>query len=125
MSDTEEEAEETEPAVPLGDGPEIEGEPLARVASRLTWPAQKSDAIAQEGETTIRTPQGPRDLRRSSKRPTFHCSRAGASSLRPSRPSSDPAPSPWNSRNARPSTPHTDGPPWSPHFFCGHTEWSA
>ena len=62
MSDTEEEAEETEPAVPLGDGPEIEGEPLARVASRLTWPAQKSDAIAQEGETTIRTPQGPRDL---------------------------------------------------------------
>ncbi|WP_089384547.1 DUF5789 family protein [Halorubrum vacuolatum] len=62
MSDTEEESEETEPAVALGDGPDVEGEPIARVASRLTWPVRNSDAVAQEGDATIRTPEGPREL---------------------------------------------------------------
>ncbi|WP_144924634.1 DUF5789 family protein [Halorubrum salsamenti] len=64
MSDNDEaEAEEAEePAVELGEGPDVAGEPIARVASRLTWPAKRSDLRAQEGDATIRTPEGPRDL---------------------------------------------------------------
>lgn len=61
MSDDDGE-EEAEPAVELGDGPDVEGQPVARVASRLTWPAQKSDVDVQEGDSTIRTPDGPREL---------------------------------------------------------------
>ncbi|ERH13413.1 MAG: hypothetical protein J07HB67_02452 [halophilic archaeon J07HB67] len=34
--------DDTEPAVTLGDGPDVEGAPLARVASRLTWPQERS-----------------------------------------------------------------------------------
>jgi len=51
MSDNDEaEAEEPEePAVELGEGPDVAGEPIARVASRLTWPAKRSDLRAQEG----------------------------------------------------------------------------
>lgn len=63
MSDNDdEEAEEGEPAVELGEGPDVAGEPIARVAARLTWPAQRSDVIAQEGDAVVRTPEGPRDL---------------------------------------------------------------
>ena len=64
MSDTDEaeQAEEVEPAVELGEGPDVAGEPIARVASRLTWPAKRSDVVSQEGGTTIRTPDGTRDL---------------------------------------------------------------
>ncbi|WP_418283944.1 DUF5789 family protein [Halorubrum sp. DTA46] len=68
MSDNEEaeageaEAEEAEPAVELGEGPDVAGEPIARVASRLTWPAKRSDVRAQEGDAVIRTPEGARDL---------------------------------------------------------------
>lgn len=54
--------EEEEPAVELGEAPTVEGAPLARVASRLTWPAPKSDVLDQEGDTTIRTPDGPRTV---------------------------------------------------------------
>ena len=61
MSDNEE-AEESEPAVELGHGPDVAGEPIARVASRLTWPAKRSDVVAQEGDAAVRTPGGPRDL---------------------------------------------------------------
>ena len=61
MSDTDE-TETEEPAVELGEGPDVPGEPIARVASRLTWPAKRSDLRAQEGDATIRTPDGPRDL---------------------------------------------------------------
>jgi hypothetical protein len=61
MSDTDE-AEAEEPAVELGEGPDVAGEPIARVASRLTWPAKRSDLRAQEGDATIRTPEGARDL---------------------------------------------------------------
>ncbi|WP_435063614.1 DUF5789 family protein [Halobaculum sp. EA56] len=57
-----EESEEEEPAVELGDGPAVEGAPLARVASRLTWPQEKSKVLDKEGDATIRTPDGPRDL---------------------------------------------------------------
>ncbi|MEZ3115515.1 DUF5789 family protein [Halobaculum sp. MBLA0147] len=60
MSDDEE--EETEPAVELGDGPVVEGAPLARVASRLTWPQEQSRIVDKEGDVTIRTPDGPREL---------------------------------------------------------------
>lgn len=63
MSDNDEaEAEESEPAVELGEGPDVAGEPVARVASRLTWPAKRSDVVAQEGDAAVRSPDGPRDL---------------------------------------------------------------
>ncbi|OYR40863.1 MULTISPECIES: DUF5789 family protein [unclassified Halorubrum] len=61
MSDNDE-AEESEPAVELGEGPDVAGEPIARVASRLTWPATRSDVAAQEGDAAVRSPDGPRDL---------------------------------------------------------------
>jgi hypothetical protein len=60
MSD-DDEAEE-EPAVPLGDGDPVEGAPPARVASRLHYAIEKSEIVRREGDTTIRTPDGPREL---------------------------------------------------------------
>ena len=60
MADDEEEDEG--PAVELGEGESVEGAPLARVASRLTWGKKKSDIADREGETTIRTPDGPQEL---------------------------------------------------------------
>ncbi|MFC6787072.1 DUF5789 family protein [Halobaculum halobium] len=56
------EPEEEEPAVELGEGPAIEGAPLARVASRLTWPQERSKVLDKEGDAIIRTPDGPREL---------------------------------------------------------------
>jgi hypothetical protein len=50
------------PAVELGEGEPVEGAPLARVASRLTWGKKQSEIAEREGDTTIRTPDGPRDL---------------------------------------------------------------
>lgn len=52
--------EESGPAVELGEGEPVAGAPLARVASRLSWPQQRSEIDRKEGETTIRTPDGPR-----------------------------------------------------------------
>jgi hypothetical protein len=60
MSDNEDEDES--PAVPLGEGAPVEGAPPARVASRLHYAIEKSELIRREGETTIRTPDGPREL---------------------------------------------------------------
>jgi hypothetical protein len=60
MSDTDEETEG--PAVPLGEGEPVDGAPLARVASRLHYAIAKSDVVRREGETVIRTPDGPREL---------------------------------------------------------------
>ena len=55
--------EEAEPAVELGEGEPVEGAPLVRVASRLHWPVQKSEILRKEGEeTAVRTPDGPREL---------------------------------------------------------------
>ena len=54
--------EEEAPAVELGEGPAVDGAPLGRVASRLSWPRAKSDVIVQEGESTIRTADGPMAL---------------------------------------------------------------
>lgn len=54
--------DEDEPAVELGDGEPVEGAPLARVASRLTWAQQKSEVVRKEGDSVIRTPDGPQQL---------------------------------------------------------------
>lgn len=58
--DQDEDAEE--PAVELGEGATVEGAPLARVASRLTWPIERSDVDRRESGTVIRTPDGPQEL---------------------------------------------------------------
>ncbi len=62
MSDDEDSEEAEEPAVELGEGEPVEGAPVARVASRLTWGIEKSTVVDREGDVTIRTPEGPRDL---------------------------------------------------------------
>ena len=54
--------DEQEPAVELGDGDTVEGAPLSRVTSRLSWPQERSEIARKEGETVIRTPDGPREL---------------------------------------------------------------
>jgi len=54
--------EEEAPAVELGEGESVEGAPLARVASRLSWGMEKSEVVRKEGESVIRTPEGPREL---------------------------------------------------------------
>ena len=60
MADENEDDEE--PAVELGEGEPVEGAPVARVASRLHWPIEKSEIVRKVGNETIRTPDGPRDL---------------------------------------------------------------
>ena len=56
-------AEDTEEAgVDLGEGAAVRGAPISRVAERLTWAIQKSEIDRKEGETEIRTPEGPRPL---------------------------------------------------------------
>lgn len=59
--DTEDE-EADEPVVELGDQPAVEGAPIARVASRLTWPQEQSEIDRKEGDSVIRTPDGARPL---------------------------------------------------------------
>lgn len=54
--------DEEEPAVPLGEGDPVEGAPLARVASRLHYAIEKSEVRRREGDTVIRTPDGPREV---------------------------------------------------------------
>jgi hypothetical protein len=61
MADDDDEAEEA-PAVELGTGESVEGAPLARVASRLTWPKTASRIRELEGDSTVRTPAGPQTL---------------------------------------------------------------
>jgi hypothetical protein len=58
----EDEDEEQAPAVALGPGDPVEGAPLARVASRLTWPIQKNRVETLEGDSVVRTSEGPREL---------------------------------------------------------------
>lgn len=60
MADDEE--EDDAPVVELGERDPVEGQPLARVASRLTWPKEKSRLAEKEGDSVIRTPDGPRTL---------------------------------------------------------------
>ncbi|WP_152040585.1 DUF5789 family protein [Salinigranum salinum] len=61
MADDEDEAEEG-PVVELGEREAVEGQPLARIASRLTWPHEKSRVVEKEGESVVRTPGGPQTL---------------------------------------------------------------
>jgi hypothetical protein len=61
MADDDSEEEETL-AVELGEGEPVEGAPLARVASRLNWGAAHSDIVEREGDSTIRSPDGPQQL---------------------------------------------------------------
>jgi len=61
MADDDDEAEE-EPAVELGEGADVEGAPVARVASRLKWPQQRSRVLELEGDSEVRTPEGPRTV---------------------------------------------------------------
>ena len=53
---------EDEPAVSLGEGAAVEGAPVARVAERLMWGIERSEIEAREGDTVVRTPDGPREL---------------------------------------------------------------
>ena len=54
--------EDADAAVELGEGSPVEGAPLARIASRLSWPIQKSEIDRLEGDSVVRTPAGPREL---------------------------------------------------------------
>jgi len=54
--------EEEAPAVTLGEGESVEGAPLARVSARLMWGIEQSAILDREGETVVRTPDGPREL---------------------------------------------------------------
>lgn len=60
--DTDEDEEDAGPVVELGEGESVEGAPLARVAARLHWPVEHSELDRKEGDATIRTPDGPREL---------------------------------------------------------------
>lgn len=60
MSD--DDSDDATPAVELGEGPDVDGAPLSRVTARLTWGIEHSTVVDREGETTIRTPDGPRTL---------------------------------------------------------------
>ena len=57
-----EDESEDEPAVTLGEGPDVEGAPVARVAERLMWGIEMSEIEAREGDTAVRTPDGPQEL---------------------------------------------------------------
>jgi hypothetical protein len=62
MADEAEGDGDDEPIVELGEKTPVAGQPLARVAARLTWPHELSRIIDQEGESVIRTPTGPQQL---------------------------------------------------------------
>lgn len=62
MSDEDTEEEEDGPVVELGEGDPVDGAPLARVSSRLSWGIEKSTIEAREGDVEIRTPDGPQQL---------------------------------------------------------------
>lgn len=58
----EEEEEHEEPTIELGEDASVDGAPVGRIAARLSWPRGKGAVIDQEGETEIRTAEGPRTL---------------------------------------------------------------
>lgn len=48
--------------VELGEGASVEGAPPARVFARLHYGITVSDIERREGDTVVRTPDGPREL---------------------------------------------------------------
>jgi hypothetical protein len=60
MADDEE--DESGPVVELGEGPAVDGAPLARISSRLHFGMTKSEVVRREGDTELRTPDGPRTV---------------------------------------------------------------
>lgn len=60
MSEDDEEADSS--GVELGSEAPIEGVPVARVASRLHWGMSKGEIGDREGDTVIRTSDGPQEL---------------------------------------------------------------
>ena len=60
MADDEE--EDDGPIVELGEGPAVDGAPLSRVSSRLHFGIERSEVLRREGDTEIRTPDGPRTI---------------------------------------------------------------
>lgn len=51
--------DDEETHVELGPRTPVEGAPLARVASRLTWGLEKSEVARREGDVEVRTADGP------------------------------------------------------------------
>jgi len=62
MADDETEEGDGEPAVELGEPASVDGAPVERVAARLHYGIERSEVVRREGETTVRTPDGPREL---------------------------------------------------------------
>lgn len=60
--DEDEEAADDEPPVELGEGPDVQGAPPSRVSARLHWGIELSEVRRREGDTVIRTPDGPTEL---------------------------------------------------------------
>jgi hypothetical protein len=48
--------------IELGSGEPVEGAPLARISARLMWGIERSTIVEREGDTAVRTPEGPREL---------------------------------------------------------------
>ena len=61
-TDVDDQREDLSRAVELGEAATVEGAPIARVTSRLTWPQQAEFVVRKEGDAVIRTPDGPRVL---------------------------------------------------------------
>jgi hypothetical protein len=57
-----EDDEAEDSGVTLGSGAAVEGAPVARVASRLHWGMSKGEIGEREGDTVVRTSDGPREL---------------------------------------------------------------
>ncbi|MFC3958014.1 DUF5789 family protein [Halovivax cerinus] len=51
--------DEDDNPIELGEHTPVDGAPLARVSSRLHWPIEASEIDRREGETVVRTPDGP------------------------------------------------------------------
>jgi hypothetical protein len=56
------EEEEEGPVVELGEGKPVKGVPLEQVTARLYFSIELSEVERREGDTVIRTPDGPREL---------------------------------------------------------------
>lgn len=60
MSEDDDDAEDT--GVTLGSEAAVKGAPVARVASRLHWGMSKGEIGEREGDTVVRTSEGPQEL---------------------------------------------------------------